>query len=388
MRKVHWWLPIFLLIVVGGGCASPAISPEGPTTTPIVTPAPTATAWPIPYTFDSPTVGFNIHIWWDRWASQRDWHLVRDPGFTWVKQRLSWQDVRPDPEASYQWHISDQIMEEVDAWQADIIFRLDAPPPWAVNADPTDAFVDLGAFEQFCYDVAERYQGRVRGYQIWNEPNLAREWGGRVPDAGAYVVLLRHCAGAIKRADPTALVITAGLAPTGSGPPVARPDDDFLVAMYEAGAAPYFDLLGVHAPGYAAPPETAPEAAAETPAYGGQRFFTFRRVEDLREIMVRYGDAHKQVALLEFGWTTDPIHPEYSWFAVTPEEQADYLVRALHYAHEHWSPWMGPMFIWNIPDPHWTPENEEFWWGIVDPFHWEEGATRPAYEALLDMTLP
>ena len=45
------------------------------------------------------------------------------------------------------------------------------------------------------------------------------------------------------------------------------------------------------------PPETAPEEA-EDPAngYGNGRWFTFRHVEDMREIMVANGDEAKQVA--------------------------------------------------------------------------------------------
>jgi len=105
-------------------------------------------------------------------------------------------------------------------------------------------------------------------------------------------------------------------------------------------------------------------------------------VEGMRAIMEAQGDGAKQVAILEFGWTTDHVHPDYAWFAVTPEEQGAYLVRALAYAQEHWSPWIGPLFVWNIPDAFWTPEQEQFWWGIVDPFHWQGGELRPAYGAL------
>ena len=67
--------------------------------------------------------------------------------------------------------------------------------------------------------------------------------------------------------------------------------------------------------------------------------------------MVANGDGNKQVWLLEFGWTTDTVHPEYSWYAVTPEQQADYIVRAYKYAKDNWSPWIGPMFVWNIAGP-------------------------------------
>ena len=120
----------------------------------------------------------------------------------------------------------------------------------------------------------------------------------------------------------------------------------------------------------------------------------------MRAIMEQYGDGAKQVAILEFGWHTDdrPEHPDYAWFAVTPEQQADYLVRAFQYAREHWSPWIGPMFVWNLPDSQWEPGNEEFWWGIVDPFWWDRGdidlgawpggAVRPAYTALAEMEKP
>ncbi len=54
------------------------------------------------------------------------------------------------------------------------------------------------------------------------------------------------------------------------------------------------------------------------------------------------------------------------------------------------------MFVWNMPDPKWTPENEEFqaiadpfWWGRdVDIGAWEGAAPRPAYDALKEMMKP
>jgi hypothetical protein len=51
-------------------------------------------------------------------------------------------------------------------------------------------------------------------------------------------------------------------------------------------------MLGAHAAGFAAPPEVSPdEAAANEELYGGERFFTFRRVEDIRRVMEANGDA-------------------------------------------------------------------------------------------------
>ncbi len=86
------------------------------------------------------------------------------------------------------------------------------------------------------------------------------------------------------------------MATTGTHSNEVMPDDMFVEQMYQAGAAPYFDLLGVHAPGYKAPPEMSPDEVAQKPEYGGQRFFAFRHVEDIRRIMEKHGDGDKQIA--------------------------------------------------------------------------------------------
>src|SRR5690606_19574650 len=149
--------------------------------------------------------------------------------------------------------------------------------------------------------------------------------------------------------------------------------------MYDAGAADYFDVLGVNAPGYAAPPEMSPE---EGERQFGHRSFVFRRVEDMRDIMVQKGDGAKQVAILEMGWMLkQELHPTYTWHGVTEAQQADYLVRAYEFAREQWQPWIGLMTTIYIADYDWTEENEQWWWSIVLP----DGSLREAYGALGEM---
>ena len=341
---------------------------------PLPTPAPTATSWPLDVHFTRQELGVNIHMWWD-----------------------------PGPKR-YEWAAADRIVDEATQAGVNLVFRVDMPPVWAMPEPGSPEFDKLPAYpdalHDFCFVLASRYKGRVRGYQVWNEPNLAREWRDLIPNPTAYVELLRSCYVGIKKADSQALVISAGLAPTGSGPPEAIPDIDYLIGMYEAGAAPYFDLLGLNAPGYKAPPEVSPtEVTDPDSGYGGHPTFCFRHAEDMRVIMEQYGDTRKQAAIMEFGWHTDtnPAHQDYAWFAVTPEQQADYLVRAYQYARSNWSTWVGPMFVWNFPDSHWTPDHEEYFWAIVDPFwwgydgdteKWKGGEVRPAYTALKLMPKP
>jgi hypothetical protein len=95
--------------------------------------------------------------------------------------------------------------------------------------------------------------------------------------------------------------------------------------------------------------------------------------------MVANGDADRQIAVLEMGWTADDRpNSLYKWHAVTEAEKADYLVRAFKFAREKWAPWIGMMTIIYQSAPHWTKNDEQYYWCITNP----DGTTRPAYDAL------
>ncbi|HEY3341862.1 MAG TPA: hypothetical protein VGK81_07580 [Anaerolineae bacterium] len=373
-------LPLLVLIILLTGCTAVAKGTAN-------TPSPTATAYPRARV-ESPGYGFEAYLWWKPEVATRDLGLIRDAGFGWVKQTFAWRDIELE-QGKYDWSHADETVLLVQHFNLKMLVRLDGDPWWdrtytdngSIAGGPPKNYAN---FYNFCGVTAARYKGKVSGYQVWNEPNLSREWGGRAPDPAQYVTLLSGCYKAIKAADPAALVISAGLAPTGNGLPDAIPDTQYLEQMYQAGAAPYFDLLGVHAPGFKAAPETSPDVVAATPALGGERFFAFRHVEDMRAIMEQHGDAGKQVAILEFGWTTDPIHKDYAWFAVDEQTKAQYMVHAFEWAKAHWQPWIGPMIALSLPEFDWTPQNEQYWWSVIDPVY-PNTQTRPAYDALKQM---
>jgi hypothetical protein len=340
---------------------------------------------PVKQHFASPAYGMHTNMWWKPDLIEEDLALVKEMEFGWVKQKFPWREIEGIEKGQYDWYRPDRIVEAVEADGLNLLVRLDRQPFWSEPEDnlwhENQAPGNLNDFGDFCGAVAERYRGRIAAYQIWNEPNLGREWGELPPDPAHYTELLKVCYTAIKKADPQAIVVSAGLAPTGTKSDQAMPDTDFLQGMYDAGAAAYFDVLGVNAPGYKAPPELPPEEA-EQAEYGGGRWFAFRHVEDIRDIMVANGDAEKQIAILEMGWTLDQVNPDYAWFAVDESTQADYLVRAYQYAAEHWQPWIGLMTTIYIPDYNWTAEeNEQWWWSIVLP----DGTPREAFNALRDM---
>ncbi len=369
--------------------ATAAPQTGGETKEPTSTPAPAPTPLPKSLQMNSPEYGMQIFPWWRPEVASRDMGIVRDAGFGWVKVNFGWRDIEGDRKGAFDWSRTDKIVKVANEMGVDLMVRIDHQPAWTGGGFPTngppDSTQDLA---DFLTAVATRYKGRIRAYEVWNEPNLAREWGGKLPDPGAYAKMLRPAYGAIKSADPNAMVISAGLSPTGTWNEQSRPDDWYLESMYIAmgnSSDGYFDVLGAHGAGYKSPPERDPAEVAADSNLGGHRAFCFRRVEDLRAIMVKYGDTEKQVALLEFGWTSDP-RPDspYNWHMVSEETKADYLVRAYRYAQQNWSPWIGLMSLIYVSDPDWTEADEQYWWAISYP-GWPEFKPRPAYTALKQM---
>lgn len=334
--------------------------------------------------FPSLTYAIQGSFWWDSGhvGTQLDW--VRMLAMNTIKQIFPWRDLQPSRD-TWDFTQSDRILDETERRNIDVVARLGKIPDWAApdgiitddSADTDTPPADMQDWVTYCATVAERYRGRIKAYQIWNEPNLSREWGGQEPDAAAYVDLLAACSDAIRRADPNAIIISAGLAPTGDHNASAHRDDLYLQAMYDAGFEQYVDVVGAHAPGFA-PPEYGPDDAE---ADGRGRWATFRRVEDLRKIMIANDDAARQMAILEFGWTIDPVNQDYSWFAVSEDEQAEYIRRGYEYAVENWRPWVGLMTLIYLPDPSWTQNDEQYWWAISEP----DGDIRQAFYELAAM---
>jgi sugar phosphate isomerase/epimerase len=338
----------------------------------------------------SPSAAVHVFLWGNPETTDRDLQLAKDAGFTWVKQRFEWRYIEKSRKSSFEWDEPDRVVDAINRAGLGIIARIDNQPEWARKdgtfpaSGPPDQMED---WKDYVEELAERYRGKIQAYEIWNEPNLAREWGSTQPDPVAYTDMLRVSYTAIKKADPNAMVISAGLSPTTEQTDRATPDSVYLRAMYQAGAAQYFDALGVHAPGFKATPEADPADVARDPALTNgdssfvdlRRAYSFRHAEDMRQIMVDNGDQAKQVAIMEMGWTSDPRSTSpYAWHAVTEDQKADYLARAFRLAQQRWSPWVGIMSTIYLPDPSWTPEQEQYHWSITSP----DGSIWPAYNAL------
>jgi len=333
-----------------------------------------------------PEYGMNIFVWDFPQFIDRDLSKIASTGFGWQKSLFQWRRIEPR-KGEFDWENAERLVKASNAAGIKVIARVDFQPDWtrADGADhgPPDRYEDFG---DFIYALADHFRpdspyGTIHAIELWNEPNLDRDWGGATINRHAaedYVRLL--CIGheAAKRASRDIVTISAGLSPTGTSNGRAMDDTTYTQWMYDAGAKGCFDVLGVHGAGYKAPPWIGPQELGADTNWGGHPSFGFRRIEQLRDIMVRNGDGDRQVWLTEFGWSSDPIHQGYAWHRVTEEQKALYVVESYRWASLNWQPWVGVMVLWNLPSPDWTQDREEYWWAVANP----DGTDRPAFEAL------
>ncbi|HEX2914282.1 MAG TPA: cellulase family glycosylhydrolase [Chloroflexia bacterium] len=354
-----------------------AVFGSGPATNPTPTNNP----------LQGPHIGYGMNVWLFGTDKQRVLDMVKGAGFNWVRQQVGWDTLEPAP-GQFNWDELDQIVDAVNRNNIHIIMSIVRSPSWAGINGTNGLPANPATFGDLMRQMAARYKGRVDSYEMWNEQNLARETAGRVQVA-PYVETLKAGYTGVKASDPSAIVLFGGLSPTGIVDPSYAIDDvKFLEMCYQYNNGEirnYFDVLGAH-PGGAAnsPDEFYPIDRPADPnrPWSTHPSFYFRRVENIRDVMVKYGDANKQIWLTEFGWTTKNQAPGYEYGAlVSDQQQADYLVRAYQRAKTNY-PWMGVMAMWNLNFATVVgPADEKAPWGIIN----SDWSTRPAYEALKAM---
>jgi hypothetical protein len=264
---------------------------------------------------------------------QRTIEMVGEMGAGWIVEYFPWAYHEPAP-GRYEWDHVDQVVETAEQHGLRVLARVDMVPAWARPAESSPKLLTperFGDYVKFLQAFAGRYEGRIAGLIVGNEPNLAFEWGFRPVDPAEYVELLRQAYPAVKAVAPTTRVVAAGLAPTLEESEQALSELVYLASLYERGAGRYFDALAGHAYGWREPPDSAPA--------GGT--INFRRLELQHQIMASYGDGGKPVLITEAGWND---HPRWTK-AVRPSERIAYTLRALDLVEQRW-PWAEAICLW------------------------------------------
>jgi hypothetical protein len=385
--------------------AAATVVPRLPSATASPTPAvpPTPTAPPLPPT---PTMqpigpgglpfplkteqlefGAAAHLFY----TDRDAPLVkaRDLGIGWVRQQIHWKD-QEGPAGNYAWGDLDYIVDSVHAYDLKLMISIVRSPSFYTANGGDGMPQDPQALGNFVAALAARYQGKVQAIEIWNEQNLAYENGGQVTeaDAGHYVEILKAAYTSIKAVDPSIYVVAGPPASTAvNSPGVALSDDRYFKAMYSYQNGiirNYFDIQAVHPGGSANPPDTIwPDKPSQADGWTTDRTFYFRRVEDIRKLMVEYGMADHQIWITEYGWATANDSPGFEFGnQISYDQQGEYIVGAMKYTKQHY-PWVGNMILWNlnfgpIKAQQGLPMHEQASFSILNGDY----SPRPAYWAI------
>jgi polysaccharide biosynthesis protein PslG len=283
------------------------------------------------------------------WTIQHSLELVREMGADTIVEFFPWAYIE-HRQGEYGWTQPDRILRHTQNQGIRVIARMGLVPQWARPRDSTLNYIPEDSFDDFAAFVAafaERYAGIVDHLIIWNEPNLAFEWGYQEIDPARYVRMLEAVYERANAANPDVTILAAALAPTLEPPGSEHGLNDilYLEAMYEAGAAQYFDALAIHAYGFSVPATDEPDFDT----------LNFRRTEMLYEVMTRYDDPAKPVYITEAGWndSTRWIH------GVRPSQRIAYTLDGLQWAEENW-PWLEELCIWALRYPRPTgryPDN-------------------------------
>jgi polysaccharide biosynthesis protein PslG len=290
---------------------------------------------------------------------------MRAIGITSIRFDANWEFIQPDGPQAFEWEILDREVHSARSAGLSVDLVIDGCPPWAALAsarnDPSPQPASAAQYGAWAGDVAARYApDGVNMFEIWNEPNMGVSWQ---PSANpkAYTADLIASYRSIRAVDPSAFVISGGLAPSGTSRTNYSPSA-FLKAMYADGAKGYFNAVGDHPYSYPAMPDTfepwsAWSQMAETDP-------------SIRDVMDSNGDSKIPIWITEFGAPTQGRH------GMGQAGQAKEFAQAIAIAKAE--NWIGAFYMYTWMDTGTDPSFGEDWYGLVNV----KGVPKLAYKAV------
>ncbi len=217
---------------------------------------------PQPIHPDISTIGINIfqqQIWW--YAFQVP--LLAAAGVHWIRPWLAWENVwriqEPQP-GKWDFRALDAAVRRMDLYQMRYQDILYAAPRWV--ADDGVPPINPSGFKEWAEYVEKlvaRYRGRIRYYEVWNEPDAPKQDGvppKHIPaprkerrtndhfpaqtrvNARHYLAMLKTAWRAAKRADPDCLILGLSLRDGGNL--------TWLKEACQGGASVYMNGASIH----------------------------------------------------------------------------------------------------------------------------------------------
>lgn len=277
-------------------------------------------------------------------ATQRQ----QQAGIGLLRQTFDWERIEPS-RGAFDLTATDRFVLAAARQGIEVMPLLFGEPAWATSRPagtparatyPPRHVDDIAAFAEA---VARRYgpagtlwtehpgvpRRPTRFYQVWNEPNHPSYWAGR-PDPHAYARLLAAATRALRRAQPTVRIVSAGLAKSRHG----IPPDRYLRELYRAGARRSVDIVAanIYSPSVAGVRRQAeevraalPRGARETPLWitetgwasggpyaRGRTVDAHKQARLVRDTMTMLWQDRRRLRLLGvvyYAWRDNPVWP-------------------------------------------------------------------------------
>ncbi len=209
--------------------------------------------------------------------------------------------------------------------------------------------VQPGFEDNFAAWVAQLAAAGADAIEVWNEPNIDREWQIGHISPQAYTSLLCKAYSAIKAANPGTAVISAAPAPTGyfgGCGPNGCDDQPWLEGLYNAGAVNCMDYIGAHHNAGA----TSPSASTGHPADQGGHHHSWYFLPQTQLYYNIFRGA-RQLFYTEMGYASQegvpPFSDQFGWARGTDNaEQAAWLAEAVQLSVN--TGMVRCIIVWNI----------------------------------------
>lgn len=245
---------------------------------------------------------------------RRHLQIAREVGVDYLRCAFSWNGIEPE-RGKYNFAFWDMLVDEAQKAGVQIIPYVAYTPEWAALS-PDNFWQqpprDPEQFRELMNVLASRYRGKIKSWELWNEPDLKEYWQGNVAE---FAQLVKAGAEGVRQGDPDAVIVLGGMS--------RGPGDFFTALMNDYQIYRWVDVIALH--GY---PESWDEERVED-VYGRripkmETYATHNRttldlwVNEMGYADYRYQPAHAST------WGTD-IYYRYEH---TPRYAADFLFKS------------------------------------------------------------
>jgi hypothetical protein len=162
--------------------------------------------------------------------------LMAEAGIKLIRDELYWSNLEKEKGKIV---FPDNYVQNVDITLANGIeplIILDYGNSLYDNGKPPYTEEGRAAFARYCSTVVSRFKGKIKYFEIWNEPNIAGFWKPE-PNPNDYVLLLKAAYQACKSANPNCVIL---------GGATSGVDTTFLETVFQKDGLQYMDILSLH----------------------------------------------------------------------------------------------------------------------------------------------